>query len=471
MQQVRVRFAPSPTGHLHVGGARQAIFNWLFAKANGGKFLLRIEDTDRERSKDEYTRSIVSAMQWLGLTIDEEIMIQSHNIDYHNKVAHDLIEQGRAYKCYCSIDELALLRESSSAVAFKYPGTCRSLTQVDHQQKAGQPYVIRFLLPKMPRHLDFKDLIKGDVSIESTILDDFVIIKSDLVSTYNFAVVLDDLKMQITHVLRGEDHIINTFRQILLYQALNEAIPLFGHASMILGPNGERLSKRHGATSVIDYKKMGILPEALFNYLVRLGWSHGDQEVFSREELIKIFSIDGIGTKNGIFDIAKLNWLNTVYLKALQPAAFLEMLSQIDPESANFFNASFSASIKTTVFSKLLELYKPRSTTLLDLAQQLKTCISTHNNPEVNFVRSLSPDVSSLLKDFIQKAVVMPLFSAENLQNLSKQLVLLHGKKLPDLAKPLRYILSGYFEGASTFELCEIFGAEHLKTIFNLFYN
>lgn len=457
-KETRVRFAPSPTGHLHVGGARQAIFNWLVAKSMGGKFLLRIEDTDKERSKVEFSDAIITAMNWLGITIDEEVVVQSHNQNHHNQVAVDLIKKDLAYKCYCSIEELNELRENSEAVSFKYPGTCRS---IDRNNESNKSFVVRFKLPKLARFQTFTDCIKGDITVESHIFDDFVILKNDSVPTYNFAVVLDDISMKISHVLRGEEHIINTFRQKFLYDALGIEAPVFGHTPMILGPNGEKLSKRHGATAVIDYKLMGVLPEALFNYLVRLGWSCGDQEIFSKEELSKLFSIDAIGTKNGIFDINKLMWLNSVYLKKLTFNEFMTHLEGIDSETKTFILQSASKD----KLEKLLELYKPRATNLIELSSQIKTCLTTLINISDESVKSLSEDTKGLLALFLAQAVNLEIFSSQTLMALAKIITSEAGKSIPELAKPLRFILSGYEEGASAFGLCEIFGAEKLSLI------
>lgn len=459
-KEIRVRFAPSPTGHLHVGGARQAIFNWLVAKSMGGKFLLRIEDTDKERSKVEFSDSIIKAMTWLGITIDEEVVVQSDNQSHHNQVALDLIKKDLAYKCYCSIDELNELRENSEAINFKYPGTCRSL---DKNVEVNKSFVVRFKLPKLSRYQTFVDCIKGEITVESHIFDDFVILKNDSVPTYNFAVVLDDISMRISHVLRGEEHIINTFRQKFLYDSLGIEAPTFGHTPMILGPNGEKLSKRHGATAVIDYKLMGVLPEALFNYLVRLGWSHGDQEVFSKEELCKLFSIDAIGTKNGIFDINKLMWLNGVYLKKLTLDEFFSHLDGIDFVDKEFIEQSASKD----KLEKLLELYKPRATNLIELLSQVKTCLLTSRSISEESFKSLSEDTKKLLAVFLTQAVNLEVFSSQTLMALAKQITSEVGKTIPELAKPLRFILSGYEEGASAFGLCEIFGTSKLNLILN----
>lgn len=453
---IRVRFAPSPTGHLHVGNARAAIFNYLLARANGGSNLLRIEDTDTARSKDEYTESIMATLDWLGIDFDEKPVFQSGNLEKHKKIVETFLEEGKAYKCYCSVEELESLREKSQEAAFKYPGTCRNL-----ENKSGVGFVVRFKLENLPAYLEFEDLIKGKISIESSVLDDFVIIKSDGIPTYNFAVVADDVEMEITHVVRGEDHIINTFRQNLIYQALGKIAPSFAHTSMILGPNGERLSKRHGATSVVDFKEQGILPQALLNYLVRLGWSHGDEEVFSKEQLCKIFTLEAVGTKNAIFDIAKLNWLNSVYLKELDFESFVARLSEIN--KANLDN--FKDTDKTR---RLFDLYKPRATDLLDLLSQIKETENFAANLNTKDVASLSIEAQSCVQAFLETAVKLNITTAAQLQELGTGLVKERNIKFPELAKPLRFLLCGKEQGASAFALAEIFGKEYFIKILNL---
>ena len=271
-QLVRVRFAPSPTGHLHIGGLRAALFNWLFARHNGGKFLLRIEDTDLVRSTQEYTDSILSSFKWAGITPDEPIVIQSQRIAEHKKVIERLLEQGAMYRCFCSQDELETRLtkiQGSEGLVTKYDGKCRNA-----DQNLQKPFVVRFKLPANQSEIVFEDLIRGRVAFDINQFDDFIVARSDGSPMYNFVVVVDDAFMNITHVIRGEDHISNTPKQIMLYQACGYPLPQFAHLPMILGPSGERLSKRDGATSVLEYKQQGYLPDALLNYLARLGWSH-----------------------------------------------------------------------------------------------------------------------------------------------------------------------------------------------------
>lgn len=311
---VVTRFAPSPTGFLHVGGARTALYSWLYAKSQGGKFVLRIEDTDIERSTQEAIDAILEGMEWLGLVWDDGPYYQTKRFDRYNDVIDQLLAQGKAYKCFMPAAELDAIREEQMSKGEKprYPGTWRDRT--DHPE--GQPFAIRFKTPQSGSVV-VKDHIRGDITIANSELDDLIIRRTDGVPTYNFCVVIDDWDMGITHVVRGEDHINNTPRQINILQALGAPIPEYAHVSMILGDDGKKLSKRHGAVSVMQYRDDGYLPQALLNYLVRLGWSHGDQEIFSLAEMIELFSLDDIGQSASAFNTDKLIWLNQHYMRSL----------------------------------------------------------------------------------------------------------------------------------------------------------
>jgi len=308
---IRTRFAPSPTGYLHIGGARTALFNWLFTRHHQGTFVLRVEDTDQLRSTEESTQAILDAMTWLGLDWDEGPIFQAQRVDLHRQKVQQLLDEGKAYYCLCTPDELEARRKKALAEGRKpkYDGTCR-----DKHLPPSENAVVRFRCPDVGTTI-VQDLIKGNISFNNEELDDLIIQRSDGYPTYNFAVVVDDADMGITHVIRGDDHVNNTPRQILLYHALNYSVPQFGHVPMILGADKARLSKRHGATSVMAYRDMGYLPEALVNYLVRLGWSHGDQEIFTASELVEFFSLASVGKSAAVFNPEKLLWLNQHYLK------------------------------------------------------------------------------------------------------------------------------------------------------------
>lgn len=311
---VVTRFAPSPTGYLHVGGARTALYSWLYAKSQGGEFVLRIEDTDIERSTEDAKQAILDGMQWLGLTWDKGPYYQTERFDRYKAIIQTMLEEGKAYKCFMPADELDAIREAQKERGEKprYPGTWRDRT--DHPE--GQPYVIRFKNPQ-EGSVVFDDHVRGRIEISNSELDDLIIQRSDGTPTYNFCVVVDDWDMGITHVVRGEDHINNTPRQINILKALDAPVPEYAHVSMILGDDGKKLSKRHGAVSVMQYRDDGYLPQAVKNYLVRLGWSHGDQEIFSEQEMIELFSLDTIGQSASAFNTEKLIWLNQHYIKTL----------------------------------------------------------------------------------------------------------------------------------------------------------
>lgn len=311
---VVTRFAPSPTGYLHVGGARTALYSWLYAKSQGGEFVLRIEDTDLERSTDAAKEAILEGMEWLGLHHDKGPYYQTERFDKYNQYIDQLLEKGLAYKCYMTANELNEIRDEQEARGEKrrYPGTWRDRT--DHPE--DQPFAIRFKNP-LSGQVSFVDHIRGEISVDNSELDDLIIRRTDGSPTYNFCVVIDDWEMGITHVVRGEDHINNTPRQINILKALGAPIPEYAHVSMILGDDGQKLSKRHGAVSVMQYRDDGYLPQAVMNYLVRLGWSHGDQEVFSEQEMIDLFSLDNISKSASAFNTEKLIWLNQHYIRSL----------------------------------------------------------------------------------------------------------------------------------------------------------
>ncbi len=315
MEQIITRFPPSPTGYLHVGGARTAIFNWLYARHMQGKFVLRIEDTDTERSTQASVDAIFEALQWLGIDWDEGPYFQTQRFDIYREYIQKLIDSDQAYYCTCSPEQIDVMRQKAMAAGDKprYDGSCRE-KGLDKSDKA----VVRFKAPLTGTTV-VEDVIKGHMVFQNDELDDFIICRSDGIPTYNFVVVVDDITMNINTVIRGDDHVMNTPKQILLYKALGSPLPTFGHVPMVLGHDRARLSKRHGAMSVTAYRDMGFLPEALINYLVRLGWSHGDQEFFTRDELIEVFNIENIGRSAGIFDLDKLLALNAEHIMAASP--------------------------------------------------------------------------------------------------------------------------------------------------------
>jgi glutamyl-tRNA synthetase len=320
---IRTRFAPSPTGLLHIGGVRTALFSWLYARRHGGKFILRIEDTDRERSTDEATQVILDGMQWLGLSHDEGPFYQSRRMDRYREVLAQFLQAGHAYRCYCTREELEEMRNRQLAAKQnpRYDGTCRQRTE----PRAGVDPVVRFRNP-VDGAVIVEDVIHGNVAFENTQLDDLIIARSDGTPTYNFCVVVDDMDMKVTHVIRGDDHLNNTPRQINMLRALGAVTPVYAHLPMILGADGAKLSKRHGAVSVLQYREEGYLPEALLNYLVRLGWSHGDQEVFSMDEMQQLFDITDVNKSASAFNPEKLLWLNQQHIMRATPERLAEYL-------------------------------------------------------------------------------------------------------------------------------------------------
>ncbi len=358
--EVRTRFAPSPTGYLHVGGARTALYSWLYARHNNGKFVLRIEDTDRERSTQPAIDAIIESMKWTGLNWDEGPFYQTKRFDRYNQVIDELLEKGLAYKCYCTKERLDAVREEQQKNGEKprYDGHCRE----DHSEHSpDEPYCIRFKNPKEGK-VKFHDLIRGDIEFDNSELDDLVIRRTDGTPTYNFCVVIDDWDMKITHVIRGEDHINNTPRQINIYKALGAPVPEFAHVSMILGDDGTKLSKRHGAVSVMQYRDDGFLPEALVNYLVRLGWGHGNQEIFTIDEMIEFFSLKDVSKSASAFSLDKLKWMNQYYIKTLPPERVAEELEwHMNDQHIDYKNGP--------ALTEIVKAQAERSKTLKEMAQ------------------------------------------------------------------------------------------------------
>jgi glutamyl-tRNA synthetase len=432
IEKIRTRFAPSPTGFLHIGGARTALFNWLYARHNRGEFVLRIEDTDQERSTDESTKAILDAMTWMGLTWDEGPYFQAQRVDLHREMVQKLINEGKAYYCTCSPEELEAKRKQALAQGRKpkYDGTCR-----DRNLPKSANSVVRFRGIQTGITI-VEDLIKGNISFNNEELDDLVIERGDDYPTYNFAVVIDDALMNITHVIRGDDHVNNTPRQILLYQALGFAVPKFAHVPMILGADKARLSKRHGATSVMAYKEMGYLPEALVNYLVRLGWAHGDQEIFSLPELIDSFTLEAVGKSPAIFNPEKLLWLNAHYIKEAKTERLLEEMKPFWPDAAKNTNAEFT--------KKVIADMQPRSKTLIEMASfadfYFAETIFYDNEAAQKF---LTPDVAEYLKLIAAHIPEIVDFSKVGLEVFLRDFTEKRNIKFKIIAQPLRVALTG----------------------------
>ncbi|MBW2061388.1 MAG: glutamate--tRNA ligase [Deltaproteobacteria bacterium] len=450
MNKIRTRFPPSPTGYLHIGGARTALFNWLLARANKGAFILRIEDTDVQRSTEEATAAVLESLTWLGLDWDEGPYFQSQRIEIYLEYIERLLDFGRAYYCHCTPDELTSRREQvlKQGGKPKYDGKCR-----DKGLGPGPEAVVRFKGP-LTGTTGWNDLIKGHIVMDNAELDDLVILRSDGLPTYNFAVVVDDLTMDITHVLRGDDHVNNTPRQILLYKALEASPPEFGHVPLILGVDRARLSKRHGATSVLAYRETGYLPEALVNYLVRLGWSFGDQEIFSREELIEKFSLDNVGRSAGIFDIEKLNWLNAHYLKEADPVRLAELVMP-------FLQQKGLSSPDRDYLTRAVVTLQPRAKTLDELADGAKFYLVDDDKIEYESKAArkfLKLDLTPVMADLIERVKALDAFTEKGLESLFEDLVKRHDIKLGKIAQAVRLALTGRSASPGLFEIMSILG-------------
>ena len=367
---VVTRFAPSPTGHLHIGGARTAIFCWLLSRHFGGKFLLRIEDTDKERSRQEYTDSILASMHWLGLDPDEEPVYQSKRMDRYKEAVDQMVAGGHAYWCDCTAEEVEAMREKARAEGLKpkYNGKCRDLGL-----GPGPGRVVRLRAP-LAGVITLHDVIKGDISVDAAELDDMVLWRSDGTPTYNMAVVVDDVDMGITHVIRGDDHVNNTHKQILLFEALGHPLPVFGHVPMILGPDRQKLSKRHGAKAAVEYEKDGLLPAALVNYLVRLGWSHGDQELFTIPELVAAFDGHNMSRSAASFDPEKLLWVNAHHMRETPLPELAAMTRR--------FLAGDVAQTDDARLEAVVALYRQRANTLVELAAEARGLLITASQLE-----------------------------------------------------------------------------------------
>lgn len=451
MNGVKTRFAPSPTGYLHIGGARTALFNYLYARRHGGTFVLRIEDTDKERSTDESTRAILDSMEWLGLHWDEGPYFQSRRTETYLEHADRLLREGKAYRCDCPPELLDIKREAAMKTHGKaiYDGTCRDRTDVD----PARPHVVRFRAPRTGQTV-VHDLLRGEVSFENADLDDLVLLRSDGGPMYNFVVVVDDILMGITHVIRGDDHLTNTPRQIQLYEALGSPLPRFAHVPMILGEDKKRLSKRHGATSVESYREAGYLPEAMVNFLVRLGWSHGDQEIFSMEELVRLFDLDGVGRSAGVFNAEKLLWLNAHYIKEC-PTPRLRALVRPFLEARGY---DVSDAEKLSV---LVEVLRARAPTLADFAVQGAPYYEREVSLDPEAARKfLTPEAAPLLRGLAGAFAAVPRWTPEALEPPFRELAEQRGLKIGKLAQPLRVAVTGSTASPGIFETVYLVGRE-----------
>jgi glutamyl-tRNA synthetase len=460
MTPPRVRFAPSPTGYLHVGGARTALFNWLFARHTGGTHVLRIEDTDRERSTPEHTQIILDGLRWLGITWDEGPYFQGEYAARHQADAERLVAEGKAYRCFCTREELDAQRVRAEAAGggFRYDRRCAGLSpkQVEERMRSGAPSTIRFKLAD--EEIAWDDAVHGRISFQGRDLDDFVILRSDNSAIYNLAVVSDDIAMQISHVIRGDDHISNTPKQIALYRALGHQPPVFAHVPMILGSDGKKLSKRHGATAVGDYREQGILPAAMRNFLALMGWSPGgDREILAEDEMVRLFTLEGIQKKPAVFDTTKLEWMNGQYLSALPVDELLEPVRR---------QLGIMGIREVGDLRPLIDSVKARSRTILHVAEQVAVRLDPNRSAldakGEALIRKMGPAFAANLG--LASAALEPLGSDEwapdRLLETLRGVAESHGLKLGDVMQPVRVALTGSTVSEPVNELLAVVGRE-----------
>ncbi len=463
---VRVRFAPSPTGFLHVGGARTAIYNDLLRQSVGGAFILRIEDTDKERSDEAMTRQIQSALAWIGVVWDEGPFLQSERLPRHHERAEELLAAGKAYRCFCTPEELDAQRAEAEkkGISFRYPRTCLRLSKEEIAERlaAGKPFAVRFQMPD--EHITFTDIVRGAMDFPPDALDDFILLRSDGNPTYHMSVVCDDIDMAVTHVIRGEDHLSNTPKHVPLFRALGGAVPTFGHLPLILGQDKKRLSKRYGATSVEEFRHEGILPQALYNFLALLGWNPGDdREILSRDEMIRLFRVDRLNASPAVFDREKLLWMNSQYLsqfdfEALRPhlEPFLEQAGLADVDSGRLATA--------------VNLHRTRARTLRELAELVVPYFrELAYDPEAAAKFLKDPELAGHLEALRDRYAQLPDFDKESTEAALRELAGERGLKAGALIHPTRMALSGAAGGPPLFDLVEAMGREAAAGHFDRF--
>ncbi|MBT7260730.1 MAG: glutamate--tRNA ligase [Desulfobacula sp.] len=456
MDTIITRFPPSPTGFLHIGGARTALFNWLYARKNKGKFVLRIEDTDAARSTKESVTAILESLKWLGMDWDEGPFFQSQRTSIYNEYIENLLESGSAYYCSCTPDEVNTMRDVAKARGLKpmYNGNCRQ-----KNIEKGENTCVRLKTPEQGATI-VKDVVKGDTAFQNAEMDDFIIQRSDGSPMYNLAVVVDDLTMGINTIIRGDDHLINTPKQMMIYEALKTPIPVFGHVPMVLGSDKSRLSKRHGAMSVGEYKKMGFLPDAMINYLVRLGWSHGDQEFFKRDDLIEKFNLEHLGRSASMFDTDKLLALNSKHIQNKSPEELADpLLFHLKDMGINAKNDNFTQGVIQTL--------QPRSKTLVEMAQGA----IFYYHDDVKFEEKaankfLKPEIVTLLEKTAEYIEDLEVYTQEELENVFKKIMEQTDLKFGKIAQPLRVAITGSTVSPGIFEMLLALGKE--KTILRI---
>jgi len=452
---VVTRFAPSPTGYLHIGGLRTALFSWLWARKNSGKFLLRIEDTDLSRNSQDALQAILRAFEWVGLDYDGDVIYQSKRFDIYKKYINKLLEEGKAYKCYMSKEELDKLRQEQMARGERprYDGRYRDFCGTPPE---GIEPVIRIKAP-LEGFIEFEDGIKGKIKISADEVDDFIIARSDGTPTYNFVVAIDDYEMGLTDVIRGDDHLYNTPKQLVVYEALGFKPPKFYHVAMIHNEKGKKLSKRDGAMDVMEYKKMGFLPEALLNFLVRLGWSHGDKEIFSLQEMLELFDPKDINKSASSYNLDKLLWLNAHYIKNSSNEKLLELLRDFGIKDED----------KDKIL-KIIEITKSRAKTLKDLSDEINLILNAPKEYDNKAIKkAIKGDAINLIEEFANLLESKELNSKEEIHNLMQEFVQSKEIGFGKLGQPLRVALFGALKGPGLDEVIEIIGISELKNRIN----
>ena len=453
MRGIVTRFAPSPTGFLHIGGARTALFNWLFARRHGGTFILRIEDTDQERSTPESVVAILEGMTWLGMTWDEGPYYQTERRELYRKEAKRLLAEGKAYRCVCTPEELDRRREAARAKGEKprYDRRCRDLPPSGAE---GKPFVVRFKAPLSGTTV-VRDLLRGDIAYENEELDDLVLLRSDGSPTYNFVVVVDDATMGITHVLRGDDHLNNTPKQVLLYEALGTLLPRFGHFPLIHGMEGGKLSKRQDDVSVMAYRDRGFLPEAMVNYLVRLGWGHGDQEIFSVEELTRIFSLESVGKSPSRFDPEKLLHLNAHYIKTGNPERLAALL-------VPFLGKRGFDVEPSPWLVKAVRTFQERSRTLEEMAESSEFYFRCKDPDPKAAEKFFTPEMAPVFEEIAREFADLPDFTPAAMEPVLHRVAEKTGSKLGKVAQPMRVALTGGTVSPGIFEVMDVLGRDEV---------
>jgi glutamyl-tRNA synthetase len=477
MSNVRVRFAPSPTGYLHVGGARTALYNWLFARHHGGVFILRIEDTDVDRSKPELTRAILESMRWLGLNWDEGPYLQSERLERYPAMATELEQRGHAYPCFCTPQELQAKRAQAEAQRrpWKYDGACRGLSDDDRRQRRreGLPHALRFRVPEAGQ-TGFEDQVFGRIELENREIEDFVLLRSDGHPTYHLGVVADDLDLRVTHVIRGADHISNTPKQILMYRALGAVEPVFAHLPLILGPDKQRLSKRHGATAVGAYREQGVLPEALLNFLALLGWTPPEQkEILPLEEMLRAFQVQDVSKSNAVFDLEKLAWMNSEYLRHLPVDRLTGLVEEElgksgvrSQKSEGGRPKAEGGALEEEGFRRTVLLLQPRARTLKDFSGPFRAFFSDEfeYDPEARKKFWKDASLAGLLEMLGTRLAALEPFDAATTEQCLRGLAEEKGVKAGLLINATRVALTGQAVAPGLFEVMDVLGRERTVT-------